>query len=86
LGMARTGGISGWTSGDLAVAFTVSPAQARIDRETMNRLFRAAVESSEEAILNALCMAETTGGRDGRSVPALPLDSVREILRRHGVA
>jgi D-aminopeptidase len=85
LGMARTGAISGWTSGDLAVAFTVSPAQSRIDRGAMNLLFRAAVESSEEAILNALFMAEPVDGRDGHRVPALPTEQVREILRAHGM-
>ena len=86
LGMARTGGISGWTSGDLAVAFTVSPTQTRIDRTAMNHLFRAAVETAEEAICNALFMAESIAGRDGHHVPALPLGEVREILRKHGVA
>lgn len=86
LGMARTGGISGWTSGDLAVAFTVAPNQARVQRTEMNQLFRAAVESAEEAILNGLMMAETTVGRDGHEIHALPVGEVREILRRHGVA
>lgn len=85
LGMARTGGISGWTSGDLAVAFTVSPVQSRIERTEMNQLFRAVVETSEEAILNALFMAETTTGRDGHEVKGLPLAHVGDILRRHGV-
>jgi D-aminopeptidase len=85
LGMARTGGISGWTSGDLAVAFTVAPTQTRIDREAMNLLFRATVETAEEAILNALFMAEPVEGRGGHRAPVLPLARVREILRRHGV-
>ncbi|HEV8353106.1 MAG TPA: P1 family peptidase [bacterium] len=85
LGMARTGGISGWTSGDLAVAFTVSPNQTRIERDAMNLLFRATVETAEEAILNALFMAEPVGGRGGHRAPVLPLARVREILRRHGV-
>ncbi|HEY3249246.1 MAG TPA: P1 family peptidase [bacterium] len=86
LGMARTGGISGWTSGDLAVAFSTNPAQQRVDRSTMNQIFRATVEAAEEAILNALFMAESTEGREGHWIPALPLDDVRRILRRHGVA
>jgi len=51
----------------------------------MNALFRATVEASEEAILNALFMAETTAGRDGHAMPALPLPEVVTILRRHGV-
>jgi D-aminopeptidase len=85
LGMARTGAISGQTSGDLAIAVSTTPRQERVDRTVMNALFRAAVESSEEAILNALFMAETTTGRDAHMMPALPLPEVMMILRRHGV-
>jgi len=86
LGMARTGAISGQTSGDLAVAFSTHPEQARHERGVINGLFRAAVEASEEAILNALFAAEPTEGRDGHRMPALPVAQVLEILRRHGVA
>ena len=86
LGMARTGAISGQTSGDLAVAFSTSARQERQDRNVMNGLFRATVEASEEAILNALFAAETTQGRDGHVMPALPIPEVLAILRRHGVA
>jgi D-aminopeptidase len=86
LGMARTGAISGQTSGDLAVAFATDPAMVRLDRTVVNGLFRAAVEASEEAILNALLAAETMEGRDGHVMPALPVQEVTAILRRHGVA
>ncbi|MGQ0551398.1 MAG: P1 family peptidase [Armatimonadota bacterium] len=85
LGMARTGAISGETSGDLAVAFTTNARQERQERDTMNALFRAAVETAEEAILDALFAAETTAGRDGHVMPALPIPATLEILRRHGV-
>jgi len=86
LGMARTGAISGHTSGDLAVAFSTNPRQERLERAVLNGLFRATVEASEEAILNALFAAETTEGRDGHVMPALPIPEVVMILRRHGVA
>jgi len=86
LGMARTGAISGHTSGDLAVAFSTNPRQERQERAVLNGLFRATVEASEEAILNALFAAETTEGRDGHVMPALPIPEVVMILRRHGVA
>jgi len=32
--------------------------------------------------LNALCMAETMTGKDGRTIHALPLDRLQEIMRR----
>lgn len=86
LGMARTGAISGHRSGDLAVSFTTNERQERQDQAAMNALFRATVEASEESILNALFAAETTEGRDGHVMPALPIPEVLMILRRHGVA
>lgn len=85
LGMARTGAISGQSSGDLAVAFTTAFRQERQDRVVMNALFRATVEASEEAILNALFMAETTEGRDGHVMPSLPIPETLMILKRHGI-
>jgi len=85
LGMARTGAISAQTSGDLAVVFTTHPRQERQDRQAINGLFRAAVEAAEEAILNAVFMAESTEGRDGHLMPALPIPQVLDLLRRHGV-
>ena len=65
--------------------FTTSTRQERQDRPVINGLFRAAVEASEEAILNALFAAETTQGRDGHVMPSLPIPEVLMILRRHGV-
>lgn len=86
LGMARTGAISGQRSGDLAVAFSTSPAMTRLDATTIDEMFRATVEASEEAILNALFAAHTMEGRDGHVMPALPVNEVIPILRRHGIA
>ncbi|MBV8427494.1 MAG: P1 family peptidase, partial [Hyphomicrobiales bacterium] len=52
--------------------------------DAMTSLFRAATEATEEAILNALTMAETMTGREGRVVHALPLDRLQEVMRKHG--
>ena len=49
-----------------------------------NALFGATVESVEEAVLNAMFMAETTIGRDGNTLHALPIDRTLELLERHG--
>ncbi|SEM29979.1 L-aminopeptidase/D-esterase [Streptacidiphilus jiangxiensis] len=43
----------------------------------MNPLFEAAVQSVEEAILNALVVNEDMTGRDGRHIPAFPAGHVR---------
>ena len=45
--------------------------------------FEATVQATEEAILNALCMAETLSGREGRVIHALPLDLLQEVMRRY---
>jgi D-aminopeptidase len=44
----------------------------------------AVSESVEEAIINALCMAEDMIGVDDNFVPALPLTETLNIMRQHG--
>jgi D-aminopeptidase len=50
----------------------------------INDLFQAAIEATEEAILNSLFAAETMTGRDGRVLPAIPIEETIAILRQHG--
>ncbi|KAJ4034236.1 hypothetical protein NW756_013977 [Fusarium oxysporum] len=52
------------------------------DNQTINGLFEAAADATEEAIYNALTMAETMTGNMGRTVEALPLQATREIIAR----
>jgi D-aminopeptidase len=51
----------------------------------MSPLFQAVIEATEEAIYNSLFMA-TAVTRNGRTVQAIPLDSVRAILAKYGVS
>jgi D-aminopeptidase len=51
--------------------------------EDLDPLFSAAVDATEEAALNGLWHAESTKGRDGRLVEALPHDEVLELLARN---
>ncbi|HZS85631.1 MAG TPA: P1 family peptidase [Stellaceae bacterium] len=92
-GLAWVGGIGANSSGDIFLAFSTGNHIGQKDRvshvrmlaaDAMTGLFRAAAEATEEAILNALCMAETMTGRDGRIVHALPLDGLQEVMRRYG--
>ncbi|KAK2839351.1 hypothetical protein FQN49_006228, partial [Arthroderma sp. PD_2] len=53
-----------------------------MDDSTMDNLFDATADVTEEAIYNALCMADTMTGFLGRKVEALPLDRVKEIMAR----
>ncbi|KAK7426218.1 hypothetical protein QQZ08_007247 [Neonectria magnoliae] len=54
-----------------------------VDDQTINGLFEAVADATEEAIYNTLCMAETMTGHMGRTVAALPLDKVRDIMAKH---
>ena len=96
-GLAKTGSISSNSSGDFALAFsTANPVPrarfwrgdgyrlASVEQFDIQPLLEAAAEAVEEAIVNALFMADDMTGRDGVTVHALPLDRTLEILGRHG--
>ncbi|MGF1671372.1 MAG: P1 family peptidase [Balneolaceae bacterium] len=89
LGVARVGGFASNGSGDYVIAFSTHPDVRRnIDAEghtrditelknsAMTPLFLAAVEATEEAILNSLFMAETITGMGGKVQKALPMDAL----------
>jgi D-aminopeptidase len=94
-GLARTGSSYSNGSGDFAIAFSTSPdrrtrhgetrprLQATLPTDALSPLFEAALEATEEAVYNSLFQA-TTVSAGGRTVEALPLDRVREILRKYG--
>ena len=99
-GLARTGAAMSDGSGDYAVAFSTAPevrrrvpvgeaprlrATTEVTHAHVSPLFLAAIEATEEAILDALCLAETMRGHRGRVVEALPLKVVRRLLAERGV-
>jgi L-aminopeptidase/D-esterase-like protein len=47
-------------------------------------IYEGTVDSTEEAIVNALVAAETMTGADGVTIPELPHDQLREILKQYG--
>ena len=95
LGIARTGSVSHHGSGDLFIAFSTGnpeawapperalPGAAFLPNEGLDPLFRAVVEATEEAVLDALVANETMIGRDGITVRALPHDQLVAALRRY---
>jgi len=93
LGIGRTGGFGSNSSGDIFLAFSTANATRKNDRgliqvetipnDEIDPFFRATVQATEEAILNALVAAETMTGINGNTVHALPHDRLRSILRRH---
>lgn len=92
IGLGRTGSSMSNGSGDYAIAFSTAD---RIDanqnirnvkvlgNDAMSPLFQAVIEATEEAILNSLFKATTVTG-NGRTIEALPIDKVKEILKKHG--
>lgn len=96
LGMGKTGGIASNGSGDYVIAFSTheslresyqSESNLTGDRELrndrMSPLFMAAIEATEEAIINSLFAAETMQGYQGRIVEELPVKTVLEILKKY---
>ena len=76
LGLARTGAVANHGSGDFVIAFSTTRKLDRQDEspvlnlpelnmDCVDPLFEATAEAVEEAVVNALFMAETTVGRDG---------------------
>lgn len=97
LGLAKTGGIASNGSGDYVIAFSTAETvripykintetlrQEIVSNDLMSPLFMAAIEATEEAILNSLFMAETTTSFKSRVIEALPKNEVLNILRKHG--
>jgi D-aminopeptidase len=56
-----------------------------LTNDAMSGLFEGVVEATEEAIYNSLFMATPVTAR-GRTVDAIPLDRVREVLKKYNVA
>lgn len=56
-----------------------------LENDAMSALFQGVVEATEEAIYNSLLKATTVTSR-GRTIEALPLDRLREILAKYNVS
>jgi D-aminopeptidase len=91
LGLARTGSVGHHGSGEIFLAFAPGARRPRAEapaatvaHSSLDDIFEAAVDATEEAVLNALWAAPEVSGRDGRVAPALPHDSVLALLEEHG--
>ena len=52
--------------------------------DVIDPVYEAAVQATEEAIINAMLAARTMTGANWYRVEALPHEGVREVLARHG--
>ena len=100
MGLGRTGSSASNGSGDFVIAFSTAPQVRRrltpgapesatrsteeLTNDGMSGLFEAVVEATEESIYNSLFMATPVTAK-GRTVDAIPLDRVREVLKKYNV-
>ena len=91
-GLARVGGVGYNGSGDIFLAFatgnhlpkTSAPLDLKmLPHEQIDNLFVATADAVEESILNALAAADTMTGQQGRTVYALPLDVLRQVMAKY---
>jgi D-aminopeptidase len=93
LGIGRAGSIAAHGSGEIVLAFSTANKIPRTTKklvyhlrvlvdDRLNPIYEAAIEATEEAILNSLCMARDMDGANGNFAPALPLAEVKDIVER----
>ena len=58
-------------------------SRATLSTESVSPLFQAALEASEEAVYNSLLRATTITGR-GTTSEAIPIEKVKELLKKYG--
>ena len=96
LGLARMGSYAGNGSGDFIVAFSTANAGAMtgsgtldakfLDNDSLDGLFEATAQATEEAIVNAMVAARDMAGNAGHEARALPHDVLKKLLARYGRA
>jgi D-aminopeptidase len=93
LGLGRNGSYSGDGSGDIFIAFSTANAGAHsaegphsitmLPNDSLDPIFLATVQATEEAIVNAMVAADTMKGADNHTVIGLPHDRLREVLKKY---
>ncbi|MBD0293990.1 MAG: P1 family peptidase, partial [Flavisolibacter sp.] len=96
MGLAKTGGIAHNGSGDYVIAFSTDPSLriahdtrqtiqtvSLLQNDAVSPLFMAAIEATEEAIINSLLTATSVTGKDGHKAEALPIEKVLSILKKY---
>lgn len=93
-GLARTGSSYSNGSGDYAIAFSTARdsrfrhgdeaprPRAFLPTDALDSVFEGTLEATEEAVYNALLQATTVTG-NGHTADAIPIDRLREILRKY---
>lgn len=94
MALGRVGSSFDNRSGDIAVAFSTAYKLTEVGKpfvkmgrivshNSLNKLFCAAMDISEECIINALAAAETTVGRHGFTAEAIGRGRIRKMFRKN---
>ena len=92
--LARTGSTYSNGSGDFAIAFsthtslrvtsaTAPQSRTVLPTDAVSGLFEGVLDATEEAVYNSLLKA-TDVTSSGRTVRALPIDQLQQILKKYG--
>ena len=96
MGIGRVGGVAERGSGEMFVAFStanvIEPRDGELitievlsddARYTLDYIYEAVIDATEEAIINAIIAAETMTGVNGERIDQLDHSTVQDILRQH---
>ena len=93
LGLGRNGSYSGDGSGDIFIAFSTANGGAVsakgphpitvLPNDSLDPIFLATVQATEEAIVNAMVAAQTMTGINNHTAIGLPHDRLREVLKKY---
>ncbi|RCR70332.1 DmpA family aminopeptidase [Larkinella punicea] len=95
MGLARTGGIASNGSGDYVIAVSTANRIPNASKSTFDEVkllrndetspcFMAAIEATEEAIINSLFAARSMTTSNGYQVEQLPVEKVVDLLKKAG--
>ena len=96
MGLGKLGSWAGNSSGDLFLAFSTAnpgaairhrPGEARtmVPNDEINAFFRATIDATEEAVVNAMLAAPpVTTGADGLRAYGLPPDRLVAAMKKYG--
>jgi L-aminopeptidase/D-esterase-like protein len=93
-GIARTGTISHDGSGEIFLALSTATPESNekgtqdtwkvLSKSFLDPVFKATVEATEEAIINALVAAGDMEGINGNTFFGIPHQRVRELMKKYG--
>ena len=96
MGLAKTGGIASNGSGDYVIAASTAEINliphrqksltkeiVELKNNAVTPLFLAAIEATEEAIINSLFAAKTMVGRNNHEIKSIPIDAIIKLMKKH---